>query len=242
MDPRLATALILFLGSFIQGLTGFGQALVAIPLLVMVIDIREAVPLCMLNGLIITGFLSLQLKEHVDRRKITPLLIGCLPGIGVGIYLLTNIDAATFKLSMGIMLIAYSMYNLTCHPQPRKLSNIWAYLAGFGTGAISAAFSAGGPPAIIYTTLTGWSKDQMKATLSVFFFLGGIAAAMAHLYAGLTTISLLKYLIWTIPAVISGVFLGSRLYRRFKTREYIKIVLCVLILMGVMMIRSAFIA
>ncbi|MBU0483766.1 MAG: hypothetical protein KKB30_04545 [Proteobacteria bacterium] len=76
--------------------------------------------------------------------------------------------------------------------------------------------------------MTTWSKTS-----------GQNFTPFAHIYAGLTTIRLLKYLSWTIPAVISGVFSGSLIYRRFKTREYIRIFLVVLILMGVMMIRSA---
>ena len=82
MEPYLATILIFLLGSFTQGLTGFGFALVSIPLLVLFMDIQIAVPLCMLSGLVITAFLSLQLKDHLDWRKILPLLFGCLPGCG----------------------------------------------------------------------------------------------------------------------------------------------------------------
>ena len=239
MEPYQATILIFLLGSFIQGLTGFGFALVSIPLLVMFMDIRTAVPLCMLSGLVITAYLSLQLKDHLDWKKILPLLIGCLPGILLGTIFLKNIDESLFKILLGIMLITYSLYRLLLTPKPRTIKRGWGLVAGFATGAISGAFSAGGPPTIIYTTLTGWNKNEIKSTMSIFFFLGGVATAIAHATSGLTTMAVLKLSAISLPPVFLGVWSGSLLFGRFKTEGYVKLVLIGLILMGVMMLRSA---
>ena len=239
MEQYLFTILIFLLGSFTQGLTGFGFALVSIPLLVMFMDIRTAVPLCMLSGLVITAFLSLQLKDHLDWKKILPLLCGCLPGIVAGTLFLKKINEPLFKILLGTMLIAYALYRLFLIPKPRTINKAWGWAAGFATGAISAAFSAGGPPTIIYTTLTGWNKNEIKSTLSIFFFLGGVATAIAHATSGLTTMAVLKLSVISLPAVLLGVWSGSLLYRRFKTEGYIKLVLIGLILMGLMMLHSA---
>ncbi|MCK4839313.1 MAG: sulfite exporter TauE/SafE family protein, partial [Desulfobulbaceae bacterium] len=219
--------------------TGFGFALVSIPLLVLFMDIHTAVPLCMLSGLVITAFLSLQLKDHLDWRKILPLLCGCLPGIVAGTIFLKKINEPLFKILLGIMLIAYALYRLFLIPKPRTINKAWGWAAGFATGAISAAFSAGGPPTIIYTTLTGWNKNEIKSTLSIFFFLGGVATAIAHATSGLTTVAVLKLSAISLPAVLLGVWSGSLLYRRFKTEGYIRLVLIGLIAMGLMMLYSA---
>ena len=239
MEVYILTVLIFLLGSFIQGLTGFGFALVSIPFLVMFMDIRTAVPLCMLSGLVITAFLSLQLKDHLDWRKILPLLLGCLPGILAGVLFLKKISEPVFKFSLGVMLIGYSLYRLFLSPKPRPLHRAWAWAAGFATGAISGAFSAGGPPTIIYTTLTGWDKNEIKSTLSIFFFLGGIATAAAHAFSGLTTAEVVKLSTFSLPGVLAGVWSGSLLYRKFKTEGYIKLVLVGLVLTGLMLIGSA---
>ncbi len=239
MEQYLFTILIFLLGSFTQGLTGFGFALVSIPLLVLFMDIHTAVPLCMLSGLVITAFLSLQLKDHLDWRKILPLLCGCLPGIVAGTIFLKKINEPLFKILLGIMLIAYALYRLFLIPKPRTINKAWGWAAGFATGAISAAFSAGGPPTIIYTTLTGWNKNEIKSTLSIFFFLGGVATAIAHATSGLTTVAVLKLSAISLPAVLLGVWSGSLLYRRFKTEGYIRLVLIGLIAMGLMMLYSA---
>lgn len=240
MEHYLVILLIVFCGAFTQGLTGFGSALVALPLLVLFMDIHTAVPLCVLNGLVITSFLSLQLKSHLDWQKIRPLLVGCLPGVAVGALFLKNTQESLFFLLLGLLLILHSLYRLLLKPEPRKLASGWGVVAGFFTGAISAAFSAGGPPTIIYTTLTGWTKHEIKANLSLFFFMGGVLTVVSHLLSGITTLEVFKLFGYVLPAVVVGVWSGSLLYHRFATEGYIRLVLIALLVMGGLMLQTAF--
>jgi len=228
--------LIILIAGFTQGVTGFGFGLLAIPLLSLFINIKTAVPLCSLLGILVTAFLSLRLRNHIDRRKILPLLLGCIPGVAAGTLVLKNAPTELLSLLMGIMLIAYSLYRLTIRQQPRSIDSRWAYVAGFFTGAISSAFSAGGPPTIIYTTLRGWDKNEIKATLSGFFLTGGLIVITAHALTGLTTGLVLHYFLYSAPVVVGGVFVGSLLYDRIDTTAYLKLLQCMLLAMGVLMI------
>lgn len=234
------TPLIFLLAGFTQGVSGFGAGLVAMPLLTLLIGIKAAVPLSMLNGLLITGFLSLQLKGHVDRRKIMPLLVGCLPGIFVGALALKRMDAGLLQLALGVFILLYALYGLaTALPRPQRISGCWGYVAGFLAGTISSVFSAGGPPAVIYVSLTDWAKDEIKATLSVFFFVSGIVTAFGHAINGLTTSAILQQFVITGPMTLIGVLAGSFLYRKIRHETYISIMLWLLIMMGLMMILAA---
>ena len=233
------TELIFLLAGFTQGISGFGAGLVGMPLLTMLLGIKAAVPLSMLNGLLITGFLSLQLKRHIDWQKILPLLLGCLPGIVLGAVLLKSLNADLLQLCLGVFIAAYALYCLGSPPRLKVISPRWSYLAGFLTGTISSVFSAGGPPAVIYVSLTGWTKDEIKATLSVFFFVSGIVTAMGHAMGGLTTLTTLQQMLTSGPTTLLGVLLGARLARQIRQQAYVRIMLWLLILMGVMMIATA---
>ena len=228
--------LIFLVAGFTQGVTGFGFGLLAIPLLSLFIGIKTAVPLCSLLGILVTAFLSLRLRKHIDRRKILPLLFGCIPGVAAGTLMLKKAPTELLSVLMGILLIAYSLYRLTGKRQPRGINEKWAYAAGFFTGAISSAFSAGGPPTIIYTTLRGWDKDEIKATLSGFFLSGGLMVITAHAITGLTTSLVLHYFLLSAPVVTLGVYIGSLLYDRTDTVVYLKLLQCLLLVMGVLMI------
>jgi uncharacterized membrane protein YfcA len=239
MSTHILLVLIFFLAGLVQGVTGFGSALVAMPLLLLFLDAKTAVPLCMLNGLVITSFLSLQLKHHMDWKKIMPLFAGCIPGILAGVIFLKRAENDTMKILLGVILVAYASYSLRARPCPRHIHRAWSVLAGFATGAIGAAFSAGGPPTIIYTALTGWSKDGIKATLSGFFFITGILMAVAHALTGLTTAQVVHYFFVSMWAVLSGTWAGSLLYRRLARETYLRGAFLTLFAMGLMMIASA---
>ena len=229
-------SLIFLLAGFIQGVSGFGSALVAIPLLSLIIDIKSAVPLCMLNSLVITTFLSLKMRKDLDKSKILPLCISAVPGIIVGSTILKQVESSIIRLWIGLLLISYSLYSLFSKPKPRKLSKVWAYIAGFLSGAIGAAFSAGGPPTIIYTTLNNWKKDTIKATLSGFFLFNSYLIATVHAISGLTTMEIFTYFMISAPAVLLGTVLGSICYGKIPRQLYLKIIFAFLTMMGIMMI------
>jgi len=228
--------MVFLLAGLVQGVTGFGSALVAIPLLCLVIDIKTAVPLCTLSGLIITTTMVLQLRKDVDRRKIMPLCISAIPGIFIGATLLKTVDSSTIRFLLGVFLVVYSIYSLAVRPRPRKLHPAWGWFAGFSSGAIGAAFSAGGPPTIIYTMLNNWSKDEMKATLTGFFMVNSYIIAVVHGVTGVTTKQSLFLFLTSAPFVLIGTLGGSRICRFLPGRNYLKTVYIFLILMGGLMI------
>jgi uncharacterized membrane protein YfcA len=229
-----------FGAALLQGLTGFGAALVAVPLLGLFLDLQLVVPLCTLHGVTITLCLSWQLRRSLSLKKIGPLLLGCVPGVVFGVTLLKYADPVAMKLMLGVMVTGFAIYALLSRPVlERKLRPFWAYVAGFATGAITSAFSAGGPPTIIYTTLAGWSKDTIKATMSGFFLCAGLLASGSHLMAGLTTFTVAKYYVATLPFVLLGVWVGSRFYQRINHKLYLKAVFSCLAVMGLVLAISA---
>lgn len=235
LTPLLISAIFLLAG-FIQGTTGFGSALVAIPLLSLVIDIKSAVPLCILNSVVITTYLSLKMRNHLDTQKIFPLCIAAVPGIIVGSTALKQVSSTLIRITLGILLISYSLYSLFSKPKSGQLHKIWSYVAGFLSGAIGAAFSAGGPPTIIYTTLNDWNKDTIKATLSGFFLFNSYLIAAVHAFDGLTTIEVFTYFMISAPFVLLGTVFGTICYGKIPRERYLQIIFAFLVLMGIMMI------
>lgn len=236
MTTIILLCLIFFLASWVQGVTGFGSALVAIPLLSLIIDIKEAVPLCILASLIITTYMAIQLRRHFDKKKIIPLCIGSIPGIVIGSTLLKLVPSDIIKTLLGILLITYALYNIFFTIKQRSINYRWGYLAGFLSGAIGAAFSAGGPPSIIYTTLSNWTKDDIKATLTGFFCFNSYLVAISHLFIGLTTKQVGSYFLFAAPLVLLGTAVGTYCYRFFPRDLYLRIVYIFLVIMGVLMI------
>jgi Predicted permeases len=236
MTALLCSCLIFFFAGLIQGLTGFGGGLVAIPLLCLFMDIKLAVPLSILNGLAITAGMSFGLRRIMDRRKILPLLIGSLPGVLAGTFLLKMADPTDINRMLGILLIAISVTNLTIRLRPLNLHAFWGYVAGFFSGTLTASVGAGGPPAIIYSAATGWKKDEIRATLTGFFVLNGAVIAVVHSCSGVITHATLTTFAATLLFVLLGTFAGSVLSGRINRLMYLRIVYLLLAVLGIMML------
>lgn len=227
---------IFLLAGCVQGVTGFGGALVAIPLLSLVMDVKQAVPLSILNGLVTTTTMAYTLRHHLDWRKILPMLIGSLPGTLLGTLLLKQADAALISRLLGLVLVAVSLFNLRFAPRPVNPSRFWGLVAGFFSGVITATVGAGGPPVIIYATLNDWSKDQIRATLTGFFVINGYVTAVCHATSGIITPHTLNLFALTCGCVLLGTMAGSRISSRMPRRTYLRIVYLLLIALGMMLL------
>ena len=91
----------------------------------------------------------------------------------------------------------------------------------------------------MYTSLTRWSKDDVKATLSGFFLAASALTALVHLGAGLTSLDVGRLFLAALPGILGGVLLGNHLSKRTSEGSYRRLLLGLLGVMGVMMLVSA---
>lgn len=192
MEHYLTIAAILFLGSMIQGLAGFGFALTVTPVLSMIMPLKELVPLVTLCGTIINVILFIYLRKNFSLKQIIPLVIGAIPGIPFGVFLLTRIDQQYIKYLLAFILMGYSLLSLSGILKPRRLSRSWGYLFGFISGILGGAINSNGPPVIIYSSLNKWTSDEIKVTMQSFFLSSGIMIVTSHLSSGILTFHILK--------------------------------------------------
>jgi uncharacterized protein len=236
MPAYALTWFIFLLAACVQGYTGFGSALLAIPLLTFYLPMKTVVPLVVLSGLVITAGLATRLWSKSALKRLPPLLLGALPGIGLGAWLLTALPAAVLRAAVGIALLAYAAFGLLARVRPRRLHAAWAAFAGFTSGLLSAALGAGGPPVIVYTSLIDWKPDQIKAVLSLFFLTTSTLIVVVQGASGLAGMQVYKHFAAALPGLLMGLYLGLRLSARVSPASYRRVVLVMLGLLGVGML------
>jgi uncharacterized membrane protein YfcA len=239
MYTYIGICLIVFLAGFTQGISGFGSILLSLPLLAIFLDIKTVIPLVALIALCITVILLIQLWKHLDWRTIYPLLVGALPGIPLGVFFLKSLDKDMIQWILGIILISYSLYGLFFLSTTKGIGKDWSYLFGFFSGCLGGALSASGPAVIVYTSLQTWSKDKIKATLQGFFLISGATVVFFHAISGLTTAMVLRYFLASLLPLFVGAYTGSFLYGKIGEKEYKKIMLMLLAILGGFMIYRA---
>ncbi len=236
--PYLALMVITFAATFTQSCTGFGSALITMPLMPMFIDFKTAVPLTVLQALTVSVALMVQMRHEFRIKQIAFLTIGGLAGTVMGLMILKYLNTSALETGLGILLVLFAGFSLLFRIRQFHFSPVWGLLPGFLTGAIASACSAGGPPTLIYAAIKDWDKEELKSTLVGFFFINGVVVAAGHAITGMTNPTVLSlYAICLLP-VLLGTYLGIMMYGKIPTAIYRKILLVFLLVMGVLMTFS----
>jgi uncharacterized membrane protein YfcA len=226
-------AALAFLGALVVGLTGFGSALVTIPLATHFVPLQFALPLFALVDLATAFSVGLENPRNAARdewRRLVPMI---LVGTALGVTVLVNLPRAAGMLLLGAFVLSYALYSLVRHGPPRVIHAGWAWLAGLCGGITSTLFGAGGPPYAIYLSQRGLSKEQFRATMGFATMTSISVRVVAFLITGL----LLDPVVWltalvAVPAGLLGVFVARRLYLRISRETLMRAVALILLVSG----------
>jgi uncharacterized protein len=235
IDPGTLAALgaIAFLGALIFGLTGFGAALVTIPLASHVVPLPFALALFALADLVSALRVGFESPKSAVRSEWTRLVPMILAGTVLGVTALVNLPRALGMLLLGAFVLSYALYSLVRHTSSRVISPRWAWLAGLAGGITSTLFGAGGPPYAIYLSQRGLTKEQFRATLGFAIMTSISLRVLAFLLTGL----LLNLQVWiaaavAVPAAFIGIAVSRRLFLRISRDMLLRAVAVMLLASG----------
>lgn len=226
---------VIFISTLIRSTIGFGNALIAMPLLVILIGVKAASPLVALTGSVISIFMLIQGWRALQWKETLILLAASLPGIPLGLFLLTSAPESIVESILGLLLIGFGLYNLLEIQLPSLSSHWLAAPFGLLAGILGGAYNTNGPPIVIYAVLRGWNKDQFRASLQGFFLISNLLIIAGHGVAGLWTQEITYQFLGSIPLVGLAVYLGDRFSARFSQDIFNKVVYYFLILTGGLM-------
>ena len=223
---------IVFVAAVLQSLTGFGFALVVMPLATMVMDLKTAAPLIALAGLTAYTVNLIRFHRAVDVGEVARLGAASTIGIAVGIWAAVRVDEAVINRAMGAMLIAYGAYALLRPAMSRRLPVRWAYPAGFLAGCLGGAYNTPGPPVVVYGSLRQWPKEEYRAILQTLFFINGVLIVSSHLAAGHMSPPIWALYAWAAPALLLGLWTGARLDRYVDQKRFRTLVTAMILALG----------
>ncbi len=188
MDGTIAhVLLVVFLATLVRSTFGFGEGLIAVPLLALFIPIEIAAPVVVLLSITIASIVVAQDWHKVHLRSVGWLLGPTFVGIPLGIALLTSVHQHLVKAILAIVIVAFSGYFLLVKKPPEltKDSHPWLLACGFLAGVLGGAYGMNGPPLVIYGAMRRWSPQYFRATLQGYFLPASIVAMAGYWFAGL---------------------------------------------------------
>lgn len=233
----MAVVAIIFLSTLVRAIFGFGNALIAMPLLALTsVGMKTATPLVALVATMLSAYILAQDWRSLDLKSTWRLLLATLPGTPIGLILLKGPYENAGKIILAVIVICFSLYNLW-RPRLFTLRAEWtAYPFGFLAGILGGAYNTNGPPVIIYGTARRWPPDRFRATLQGYFFPANIIIIAGHGLGGLWTAQVGALLLLSLPAIILSIWLGDRLNRRLPPAHFERSVHLLLILIGALLL------
>lgn len=229
-----------FIGALIFGISGFGSALVTIPLAIHLVPLPFALALFALSDLVCAFGVGLENPRTAVRAEWTRLVPMILAGTALGVTLLVNLPRAAGMLLLGIFVLTYAIFSIFPHSFSKSISSRWAWVAGFAGGVTSSLFGAGGPPYVIYLSQRGLSKEQFRATLGLTIMASISLRVIAFLLTGL----LLDSRVWlaaaaVVPAALAALFLARKVFLRISRELLMRAIAALLFASGASLVWRA---
>ena len=232
----MAAVVAVLVAAMAAGFSGFGFNVVAVPLLALVLPVKDAVTIGLVLGLLATGFsaiLALR-RDQVNLRLLIVLLIGSLPGLFVGTAVFRLLDAQSLRLMIGVLTACLPLvFMLTRLSRPRAVRTSEALSVGFVGGSFAATTGTGGPPIVVYLLATVREATKLRGTIVGHVAVVTLLALLLHAIQGQITSSQLTQSARLSPAVAVGLVLGTLLFRVAPNKVYRQSVKVILVLVSV---------
>nr|WP_255487052.1 sulfite exporter TauE/SafE family protein [Mucilaginibacter sp. SP1R1] len=210
--------LISFLATLVRSTFGFGESLVAVPLFSLFVPIEVAVPLSVLISILVALVVVVQDHRQIHFNSAKWLILFALLGIPIGILILIYGNELWVKISLGLIIILYSIYALAGKNSIvlETDNKYWLFICGFLSGVLGGAYGVNGPPLVVYGNMRKWNARDFRATLQAYFLPASFIGAIGYLAKGLITVIVLKYFLISLPAAIPAIYLGRYLNHQLK--------------------------
>lgn len=228
------------LGSFVNGISGMGAGIFALPIVLLVIDIKTAALISCAIAIPLPGTLTWQFRKHIRLSDLRPLFLGSFPGMVLGVLMLPVVPARFLQISLGIMLVAYMFWHMLVHQLPVLGSpRLWGTTSGAVGGFIQAIGGLGGPPLGMYAQLSRWDKDRTRGNLGAYFVGTALPIIAMQVFAGYYTPYVIRNLIPCLLGCAVGLVLGYPVARRIGEVNFQRLLTAVIGLSGLSILIRA---
>jgi uncharacterized membrane protein YfcA len=226
-----------YFGGLTSGLSGFAMGLVVSGVWLHLVSPQQNALLIVLCGLVTQGTGIWRVRHAISWRAIAPYIVGGAVGIPAGTALVTSVDPGTVRMTIGVLLLAYSLYSLIRPAlKPPKASFPADLGVGVVNGLIGGLTGLGGVVVTVWCQLRGGKKDELRAIFQPVLLATFVMTTISFAVARVFTMETLKLYALALPVLIAGIWSGFGLYGRLDDAAFRKVILVLLLASGVALI------
>lgn len=225
--------LIILFASFIQGMTSFGSSLIALPLLLMFLDVKEVVPMMAMLNLVMNANIYREVGKDADMKRVGPLVVTAVIFSIVGAFLLVSLNETPIKIIVGSMMFITAVTKLLGWQFKIKKPERLFVPVGIISGVLNGTTGMSGPPVLLFLSSLDVPKKVFRSTLTTYFLTLNVVAITMFIVNGIITWDIfMQTAIYMIPMLI-GTQIGVIAGRRIHDERFKKIVLFMMLLMSI---------
>lgn len=232
----IALAAIIAVSAFTQSISGFGFAMVGVPLIALLTDpLTAVVCVTVLSAIYSTGAATHE-RALVDWGALRVVSLAALFGMPIGLLLAHEVPSPVLSVGIGGVVIICA---LTVGRSTRQVGRPGSVAAGVASGALLTSTGMNGPPLVLAMKGMDPDPNRFRATLQAVFVVQDLCAIVGFAVVGSVTAQRLFMVAWTAPALLIGWWVGRRLLPLIDEHRFDRIVVRLLILTGLVAIASA---
>lgn len=242
MFTFLYVNIVWMLAGFLNGVTSFGGNLVAVPLMTLVMETKEAIIFSCLVGTSITVSVAVLYHNDLPKLEFILALLASAAGTPFGLAVLRLASPGTILTGSGVILLLFLVWQFVAgrlHTSFR--APLWSIVpAGMLAGLLMGSTGMGGPMLAMYAVLRGWSKEVTLSMLNTLAALSMMFLIVLQWRGGLYTPQMLQGALWAVPCCVVGVLVSVPLIRRLNPQIFRRLLLGMLAFSAVMLfVRGA---
>lgn len=232
----LFALLAYLLAGLAQAVSGFGSALVAVPILALTLGPIDAVVSVTMVSLALSGWAAAREWRHVDQAIARRMSIAGIVGMPLGLLLLLRATSGQLQILMAITVLGALVLVAARVRAPHSITTGW--VTGLLGGALLTATGMNGPPLVLGVTAQSPDPRRFRGTLQVIFAIQDLFAVAGFVVlAQVSGAAVLAGLVGLVAAPI-GWLLGDRVFRRIPEAAFHRVIVAGLGISALMLVLN----
>jgi uncharacterized protein len=201
-----------FIGGLARGFSGFGAALIFMPIASAFMSAQIASPMLLIVDMITTVPLIPGALRFAERRDVTLMSVGSLAGIPLGAWALTAMNPLAVRWMIVALIVPMLALLMSGWRYPGRTTAAVTTFVGGISGFFNGVAQVGGPPIVLYWLRDAGKAVTMRANIILFFAVSSVITTISYVAGGLLSHGIIGLALAITPAYGLGLWLGSHMF------------------------------